>query len=370
MTAVARPGPPLTAPAFRVTRGHWVWTASGGAATVAVLAYLPYLVHSGTTDTLVNFLILLIIGTMWNLLAGYAGLVSVGQQGFIGLGAYAVLAMAQRGVEPFVAIPLAAAAAAIVALPTSWLVFRLHGGYFAIGTWVVAEVFGLVIIRFRSLGGGTGTGLPGLSGIDPTLLGAYTYWAALAVGVAAVAVTWLLLRSRLGLALTAVRDNETAARSAGTRVASAKRVVYLVAAAGCGAAGAVLIISQLNVEPASAFSVQWSADMIFVSLIGGLGSIEGPIVGAIVFTVMQQTLASHGAWYLVLLGAVAVVVAVWARRGLWGLVADRTGLQVFPVGYRLRTGAAARAGGRRAGGGVVGSPRPAAVAGPTGEEAP
>src|SRR5205823_1830104 len=123
----------------------------------------PDLGYSGTTDTFVNFFILLIMASMWNLLAGYAGLVSVGQQAFIGLGAYFVLIAAQHGMSPFSAIPVAAVGCAVVALPVSWLVFRLRGGYFAIATWVVAEVFELVISRFSSLGGGTGKSLPGLS---------------------------------------------------------------------------------------------------------------------------------------------------------------------------------------------------------------
>jgi branched-chain amino acid transport system permease protein len=146
---------------------------------------------------------------------------------------------------------------------------------------------------------------------------------------------YLLLRSRLGLALTAVRDNEVGARSLGVRVARTQRVVYLVAALGCGAAGALLVISQLNVEPTAAFTVQWSAEMIFVTVIGGIGTIEGPIVGTVVFIVLQQSLSQYGSWYLIVLGSVAVVVAIWFPRGLWGLVADRLQLRLFPVGYWL-----------------------------------
>src|SRR5436305_1559883 len=269
---------------------------------------------------------------MWSLLAGYAGLVSVGQRAFIGLGAYFVLIAAQHGMSPFSALPVAAVGCAVVALPVSWLVFRLRGGYFAIATWVVAEVFELVISRFSSLGGGTGKSLPGLS-LSASLLTAYTYWAALALAVLTLGGIYLLLRGRLGLALTAVRDNEIGARSAGVRVARAQRIVYLVAALGCGAAGALLIISQLNVEPLSAFTVQWSAEMIFVTIIGGIGTIEGPIVGTIVFFVLQQTLSQYGAWYLIILGSLAVVIAIWVPRGLWGLVADRLNIRLFPVGY-------------------------------------
>ncbi|MGH7775860.1 MAG: branched-chain amino acid ABC transporter permease, partial [Candidatus Dormibacterales bacterium] len=268
------------------------------------------------------------------LLAGYAGLISVGQQGFIGLGAYMVLILADFGVNPFLGIPIAIAACAALAVPITFLVFRLRAEYFAIGTWVVAEVFHLVIVRFEQLGGGTGAGLPGLDALDPTTRGALTYWATLAVLTASLAAVYLLLGSRQGLDLTAIRDDEVGARSAGVRVASAKRLVFVVSAAGCAGAGAMLIISQLNVEPDSIFSVQWSAYMIFTVLIGGMGSIEGPIVGTIVFFVLQQSLAEQGAWYLIVLGLIAVLMAMFVPRGLWGLASGR-GARLFPVGYRL-----------------------------------
>lgn len=341
MSVTSEPVPQAaTASRVRVTRsrraGGWSGlTAAAMAVILAYLAYLPYQVYSGTTNLLVNVFILITMASMWNLLAGYAGLVSVGQQAFIGLGAYFVLILAQHGLNPFLALPLAAAGCAIVGVPVWWLVSRLRTAYFAIATWVVASVCYLLIVRVQSLGGGTGMALPGLNALNATLLVAYTYWVSLAVVVVVLASVYLLLRSRLGLVLTAIRDDEVAARSCGARVARAQQLVFVVAATGCGAAGALLIISQLNVEPAAAFSVSWSAQMIFATIIGGIGTIEGPIVGAIVFFVLQQTLASHGTWYFMILGVVAIVVAIWARRGLWGLVADRAHIQLFPVGYWL-----------------------------------
>ena len=321
----------------RVTRSRRsaLWGLIGAAAVVIVLATLPYVVFADVTDLLVNAFILLVLASMWNLLAGYCGLISVGQQAYIGVGAYTVLVLAQNGINPFIGIPVAVLVAAVIAVPVSFLVFRLRAEYFAIGTWVVAEVFFLVLIRFRSLGGGTGTGLPGLALIDPTFRQALTYWSALAVAAAALLGTYLLLSSRMGLDLTAIRDNEVAARSVGVRVTWAQRIVYVVAAGGCGAGGALLIISQLNVLASAIFSVSWSAKMIFIALIGGVGSIEGPIVGTAVYTVIQQTLAQFGAWYLILLGAVAVVVAMFLPRGIWGVISSRFHLQVFPVGYWL-----------------------------------
>jgi branched-chain amino acid transport system permease protein len=342
--------PPEVQPA-RVTRSRRPvrWIAALAVVVVVALALLPYAVFSGTTDTLVNFFILLTVASMWNLLAGYAGMVSVGQQAYIGVGAYIVLYVGLHGVGPFAAIPVAAIGCALLAVPVSLLLFRLRGGYFGVATWVVADLFRLLVSRSQTLGGGTGAGVRGFQGVDPTLLGAYTYWASLAVSVLALTSAYVVLRGRTGLVMTAVRDNEVGARSAGARVTQAKRFVYLIAGAGCGAAGALLAISQQFVQPASVFSVEWSAKMIFVTIIGGIGSIEGPIIGSIVYVVLQQTLSQYGAWYLILLGGVAVVVAIWFPQGLWGLVSRRLNIRLFPVGYWLwRRGDSPR--GRRSGG--------------------
>jgi branched-chain amino acid transport system permease protein len=313
---------------------------------VAVLAYLPYVAYTTVTDTLVTFLVLLTMASMWNLLAGYAGLVSVGQQAYVGLGAYAVLQLSDWGVQPYLGVFLAAGVCALIALPTSLLAFRLRGDYFAVGTWVIAEVYRLCVVRVDSLGGGSGRSLTTLSGLDHVAREAYTYWVALAVAVISLLGCYLLMRSRLGLSLTAVRDNETAAGSVGVDVRRAKRIVYLVSAAGCGAAGGLLLVSSLNVRPDSVFSVQWSAYMIFIVVIGGIGYVEGPLLGAIVFFALQQTLANYGVWYMVLLGTIAIAAAVWLPRGLWGSFSDRYGVRLFPVGYLL-TDPSGSAGGKR-----------------------
>jgi ABC-type branched-subunit amino acid transport system permease subunit len=328
-----------TAESFRVTRSqrNVAWTGAVALIVVVVFAFFPYIVYSGTTSILVQAFIVLTLASMWNLLAGYAGLVSVGQQAFVGLGAYFVLILALHGISPFAALPVAAIASGVAALPLWWLVSRLRSGYFAIATWVLAATIMLVIEKFSSIGGGTGLPLPGFAGMDPTLLTAYTYWAGLAVTVLSLAGIYLLLRGRIGLVLTAVRDDEVAARSSGSRVGLARLLVFVVAGIGCGAAGGVLAISQLQVQPSAVFSVQWTAEMAFATIIGGLGTIEGPIIGTIVYMVLQQTLASYNAWYLIILGLVAILVALFARRGLWGLVDERLHIRLFPVGYWLRT---------------------------------
>jgi branched-chain amino acid transport system permease protein len=325
---------------LKVTRSrrNVLWSGIGALVVVVALFLFPYFVGPGTTGIMVQGLIVLTLASMWNLLAGYAGLVSVGQQGFFGLGAYFVLIPAMHGVTPWAGLFIAAIGAAVCALPLWWLVARLRLGYFAIATWVLATAIMLVIEQVTSIGGGTGEPLPGLSGMDPAVLTAYTYWAALIVAVLAIGGVYLLLRSKVGLVLTAIRDDERAARSSGVRVGTARLLVFIVAAAGCGAAGGVLAIEQLQVVPGTSggvFSVQWTAEMAFAVIIGGIGTIEGPILGTIVYMVLQQTLQSYNAWYLIILGIVAIAVAIFARRGLWGTLDERFNIRLFPVGYHL-----------------------------------
>jgi branched-chain amino acid transport system permease protein len=323
--------------AVRVVRGTRAsWGGIGALiALVAVLGYLPYLVSRGTQVSLVTLFSLIVLGTMWNLLAGYAGMVSIGQQAYIGVGAYGLIVLADKvGMSPYVAVPLAALACGVVGFLASFLVFRLAGGYFAIGTWVLAEVARLVTTQVDDLGGGSGISLGAFSGTSPALRIAYVYWLSLAAAVAAVAAAFLLMRSKLGLGLTAIRDDATAAGSLGVDVTRSKRIVYVVSAMGCGLAGGMITASTLRVQPDSIFSVNYTAAMLFIVIIGGIGTIEGPVVGAVVYYLLQEQLADLGAWYLVILGLVAIAVTLFLPRGLWGLVSGGR-YRVFPVGYRL-----------------------------------
>ncbi len=202
--------------------------------------------------------------------------------------------------------------------------------------WVVAELFRLLVTNDQSVGGGTGRSLDVLNVYSPADRQAYTYWVALALMAILMAVTLVLLRSRLGSSLQAIRDDETAAESVGVPVTRAKRIVFLLAGIGCGAAGAITMTNTLTVTPDSIFSVQWSAYMIFMVLLGGLGTFEGPVLGALVLFGIQQEFQNDGTWYLVGLGAVAIAVTLIFPRGLWGAVVDRFNLRLVPVGYTLR----------------------------------
>jgi branched-chain amino acid transport system permease protein len=332
----------MSAHEFRVvrrTRASHTGLAVGLAA-VGALASLPLWGTAADMHTLIDALTLLALAQMWNLLAGYAGLVSIGQQAFVGLGAYGFFVLADKaGIDPFLAVPLAALAATAIAIPTAGLAFRLRGGYFAIGTWVIAEVYRLVISNISELGSGSGTTVSSAADLERATRDKGAYWLALCAGVGAVVIVYVILRSRLGLALTAIRDNETGAQSLGVDVLRAKVIVYLIAAFGCAFAGAVIYLNLLRIQPDAAFSVNWTVYMIFIVVIGGIGTIEGPIVGTAVFFVLQELLADYGVWYLVALGAVAVFVMLVAPGGLWSLVLRRFDLRLFPVQRRLRMAA-------------------------------
>lgn len=303
---------------------------------VVALAMLPYVVVPSQIFGIIDLFIFIVLATMWNLLAGYGGMVSVGQQAYIGIGAYGLVYLAdQVGVDAFLAVPLVAVLSAAVAVPVSFLAFRLVGGYFAIGTWVIAEVVRLVTVQVDDLGGGSGISLRGLVGIDRDLRIAYAYWFALGVATVAVVATYLLVRSRLGIALTAIRDEPTAAASNGVEVTRVKRIVFVVSAAGCGAAGAILALSSLRVQPDSVYSVEWTAFMIFMVVIGGVGTLEGPLVGAVLFFLLREWLAQFGVIYLVVLGAVAIAVTLFVPQGLWGVV-SRGRFRLFAVGHTVR----------------------------------
>jgi branched-chain amino acid transport system permease protein len=317
-------------------RGNWIGAALGGI-IFAMLAAAPWWGGRDDLQLLSEIYAYVALASLWNLLAGYAGLVSIGQQAYVGLGAYTLFALAILfGVSPLWSIPLAGLIAAGLSIPVALLVFRLRGHYFAIGTWIVAEVFRLTASQVSALGGGSGTSLPAavVIAIAPTrqLRDFTMYWIALALAAAVLALIVLLLRSRYGLALKAIRDAELAAACSGVDVYRTKFLVYVVTALATAMLGALIFLQKLRISPDAAFSVNdWTAFVIFITVIGGIGRIEGPIVGTLVFFALRQTLADLGTIYLMMLGLLAIVVMLAAPKGIWGMVVERFGWQLFPL---------------------------------------
>ncbi len=329
----------MRAPAgVRVER--WTRVSAARTASIGVLIVglflVPTLFDPDVTQKLTGLWILVLMAAMWNALAGYGGLVSVGQQAFIGVGAYATIYLTHAGIEGYTAMAISILITGVIAFATSFLVLRLRGGEFAIAMWVIAEVFRQIVSFDTSVGGGTGISLTALSGYGPDYQRAYSYWWALSAAVGALLILFVLLRSRFGAALQAIRDDEQAASSLGVRVASSKRLIFVLTSAGCGAAGAAILANTLFIQPNTIYSIQWTAMMIFMVLVGGLGTFEGPVLGAVILFVLQEQFGNGGVWYFVGLGAAAVLFALFLPRGIWGTIADRVHIPLAPIGYWVR----------------------------------
>ena len=313
-----------------------------GALALVILIAAPYWAGRDDMRLLGEIFLYLALASLWNFMAGYAGLVSVGQQAYVGFGGYMLFTLTMfAGVSPVLAIALAGVLGGLIAIPTATLIFRLRGAYFAIGTWVVAEVFRLSFAQITTLGGGSGTSLPVdiVKSLSESRDGreALSYWMALGIAVLVIAAVYLFLRSRNGLALTAIRDNELAAGSLGIDIFRTKFVVYVVTAALTSMVGALIFLQKLRITPDAAFSVNdWTAFVIFIVVIGGIGTVEGPIIGTLIFFALRETLADLGTIYLIVLGLVAIVIMLKAPKGIWGLIRARYGLQLFPLRYRVQ----------------------------------
>ena len=223
-----------------------------------------------------ELLLYMSLASLWNLLAGYAGLVSVGQQAFVGFGGYMLFALTIfGGLHPLIALLGIGFLGAMISIPVALLIFRLRGAYFAIGTWVMAEVFRLSFAQVSSLGGGSGTSIP-IAIVKSLASGrsareALSYWLALGVTLIVIISIYLILRSRNGLALTAIRDNELAAKSLGINIWRTKFFIYVAVSALTAVIGALIFLQKLRISPDAAFSVNdWTAFVIFIVVIAVL----------------------------------------------------------------------------------------------------
>jgi branched-chain amino acid transport system permease protein len=338
-------------PAWHVQSGTRLSRAAGIAGAILALALIavPAVAPRDLIQDLIFVFTMLALAQLWNALAGWGGLVSVGQQAFVGLGAYALFAcVTLAGIDPVVAIPLAGCFAAVVAAVAGpLLLFRLEGPYFAIGSWVVAEALRLVCAQFKPLGGGTGMSLSSAALIDMTgnkwvqaVFGVraavardiIVYWIALVLAVGITLALYAFVRSRLGLGLAASRDNAAAARSVGVQTGRIRYILWIAVAFITGMVGALIYLQKARISPDAAFSVvDWTAYVLFIVVIGGVRTIEGPIVGVLIFWALVYNLAQYGSLYLLVLGVIAVGMMLFVPAGIWGSLAAQRGLQLFPT---------------------------------------
>ncbi|PZO14606.1 MAG: branched-chain amino acid ABC transporter permease [Burkholderiales bacterium] len=298
---------------------------------------LPWWADAGTIRSVIELSCYLVLAQMWNLMAGYAGLVSIGQQAFIGLAGYALFVLSNHlGIHPFLASALCLVVPALVALPCYLLLRRLEGPYFAIGTWVVAEVCRLLASGTAGLGSSSGMTLRAMQQVPPALRELGVLWLAAAMLVLALGGSYALLRSRHGLALMAMRDNPVSAASQGVNVGRLRFLVFLLTSVGCGMVGAVYYLNALRLSPNAGFDPGWTSIAIFMVMVGGIGSLEGPLLGALIYFLADRWFSAHGATYMIVLGLLTLLVAVFARHGLWGAISARADWRLFPVQRRVR----------------------------------
>jgi branched-chain amino acid transport system permease protein len=307
---------------------------AGGLIALILLA-LPVFGSALVVDKLTLLMVYIMLAVMWNLLAGYAGLVSVGQQAFIGLGGYFVLRLVESGLPPFGALFVGAALVLVVAWPMSWFVLRLKAAEFAVAMWVLAEAIRSIVMFDPLIQGETGRSLVALNSMDPDLRRTTIYLIAVVGAGVAMVLSHVLLRGQLGGESQAIRDDEEAASSVGVSTLRVKRWIFLISAVGCALAGTIWLASAITYQPRSAFGINWSVFMLFMVLVGGLGSYLGPLVGALLLFALQEVFGDFGAWYLAGIGVVAILFALYLPRGIIGLVADRIGREPLSMRKRL-----------------------------------
>ncbi len=327
-------------PGARVVRGGRLGAAPAVVSllVVIVVATMPGWADRAQLRTVTEFFYLLALAQMWNLLAGYGGLLSVGQQAFVGLGAYSLVVFGLHGgMSAFVVVPLAGIVGALGAALLAPLAFRLRGAHFAVGTWVMAEVLRIVVANLPFVSGGSGVSVaPTVRGMDIGTRDALSLWLALALGAGSMAAVYALLRSRWGIALVAVRDSERASNSLGVDARLLKWLVYVAAAAGCAMTGALIFATKLRVSPDAAFSIEWTTTMFFIVVIGGIGTLEGPVIGALLYIALREWLADFGAIYLIVLGGLTMATVLAGGRGLWGWVDRKGQFKLFQVQRQVR----------------------------------
>jgi branched-chain amino acid transport system permease protein len=268
-----------------------------------------------------NFFIYLAMANMWNLLAGYSGLISLCQPAFLGLAGYTMTVGTWVGIPWWAGVIFGVIVASIFAFVISGAVFRMSGIYFAIGTLVVPEALRMIFYLWRPVGGemsGAGAGymVKGIGGVSSAAI----YWLALIAGVGSICLMRLILTSKLGLGLALIRDNERSAASCGVNVFRLKLYSFIIAAAVTGMAGAIYYLNQGYIEPSSTFNVRWTMSLLLATVIGGIRTEEGPIIGTAVIVFLYFLLARYAGYNLLIQGIILICIMLISPQGIVGIL--------------------------------------------------
>ena len=293
---------------------------------LVILIVFPFLGSKSAVNIVTLMLIYMAMGQMWNLMGGYAGLLSLGMQAFIGIGGYSLTILSiNYGINIYVAVLIGAVICAIFGLVVSPAIFKMSGVYFAIGTWVIAEALKIFFTNWSFVGYAKDWGIKTV--YNMTLL--QLYFTALVIGVLAVLVVYRLLRTKTGLALLAIRDSTSAAEVMGINIYRTKLTCYVITCFMTGLIGGVMYMQQAYIKPDTGFSINWTIAMTFMVIIGGLGTMEGPIVGSILYVAIVQIMYNFPGMSMIVLGIIAIVVIMVAPDGIMGTLYNKTGFQIL-----------------------------------------
>ena len=299
-------------------RRHRVAVIAAWVVVPAALALVPTLARR---DDVVNFafitLLFITLAQSWNILGGYAGQVNLGHAAFFGAGALITRWLWTAGVNVILSMLGGAAVAVLFGLVLGMPAFRLRGAYFAIGTLVLAEILRITI----------GNLLPEISTLPTSAIGHYRladrYYLALSLAVAATLTVALLGRSRAGLAMRAVREDEDAAEASGVQALRIKLLALLLSTALAGLAGGLFAFYHISYYPQHPFAPNWTFDALLITYIGGVGTLSGPLLGAVFYTFLKEYLAIHWVdFHLLIFGVLFMGIVLALPGGLVDL-ADR-----------------------------------------------
>jgi branched-chain amino acid transport system permease protein len=283
---------------------------------LAILAAigLPAVTHSYGLQIAYRVLLYAILAQAWNLIAGYCGLVSLGSAAFIGIGSYCFLEVTNySSTPPMLALALSGLLASAFAMLISPAVFRLRGLYFSIGTLALAEALRLLMVNLPTFGGATGI-FAKISLPSQVQL----YYLTLAIAVVVTLLMFLLLRSRLSIAMRAIRDDEDVASEMGVLTFRIKLLAFVISAFVMGVAGALQVVKTGYSEPYGTFGLSWTIDVVMVTILGGVGTAAGPWLGALVVVLLGELLSTYPEIHTAINGAILILVIRFAPGGIWG----------------------------------------------------
>ncbi len=275
---------------------------------------------------LLQIFLYIALGEAWNLLSSFAGMTSLGQQLYVGIAGYAVAVMTSLYSQSLlIGVLVGVAASVVVALLLSQIFFRMEGMYLAIATWVAAEAMEKIFLNWDYVGQGSGMNVQ----LTPYPSITELYLLALIVGLASLVLVCVVLRSKLGLGLMAMRDDPSAAATIGISIKRSRLVVYLLAAVLCALAGAVFFTNKGTIYPDSGFSIGWTVSIIFVCIIGGSGTVLGPVAGSILYVLLREFLAHFPGWSNIMLGVITLLVILFMPKGIIGTLQSKLGFDPF-----------------------------------------